>query len=158
MHSWIAKISGAGASLLPAVMMAAEAEPVRRFAAPDAAASLPQSGAGGIGQVTLALLLVLAVVFALAFVLKKMRAVTGAGANGIEVLAQTSLGARERAVVVRVEGTRLLLGVAQGHVSLLQVLPQGTQPPAPAAASAPPSGAPVERPTFSQLLRRSLGR
>jgi flagellar biosynthetic protein FliO len=152
----MAKISGAGASLLPALAMAAEAEPARRFAAPDAAASLPQSGAGGIGQVTLALLLVLAVVFVLAFVLRKMRAVTGAGVNGIEVLAQTSLGARERAVVVRVEGTRLLLGVAQGHVSLLQVLPQGAPPPA--AGSAPPPATPAERPTFSQLLRRSLGR
>jgi len=97
---------------------------------------------------------VLALVFALAFVLKKMRAATGAGPNGIEILAQASLGAKERAVVIRVDGSRLLLGVAQGQVSLLQVLSTST-PTAPVVAPAPSS---PEKPNFAQLLRRSLGR
>src|SRR5689334_14783186 len=95
MKSWLIKLAGSGALLVPAWLAAAQAEPARRFAAPDTAASLPGSSVGGIGQVTVALLIVLAVVFALAFVLKKMRNVAG-GSQGIEVLAQTSLGARER--------------------------------------------------------------
>jgi flagellar protein FliO/FliZ len=108
---------------------------------------------GGIGQVTLALLIVLALVFVLAFLLKKMRAATGARPDGIEVLAQASLGAKERAVVIRVDGTRFLLGVAQGQVSLLQVLTQA------APAASPPVQPPLqEKPSFAQLLRRSLGR
>ncbi len=49
---------------------------------------------------------------------------TGAGANGIEVLAQTSLGSKERAVIVRVGGERMLLGVASGQVTLLKTLPR----------------------------------
>jgi flagellar protein FliO/FliZ len=108
---------------------------------------------GGIGEVTVALLIVLALVFVLAFLLRKMRAATGASSDGIEVLAQTSLGSKERAVVIRVDGTRFLLGVAQGQVSLLQVLSQAaTTAPPPVQASSP------EKPNFAQLLRRSLGR
>jgi flagellar protein FliO/FliZ len=153
MRSWFFRLAGSGAALLPAWLAAAEAEPARRFAAPDTTVSIPGGSAGGIGQVTLALLLVLAVVFALAFALKKMRAITGGGANGIEVLAQVSLGAKERAVIIRVEGSRLLLGVASGNVSLLQVLP-ATDSGAVVAAVAEPAA----RSTFGQLLRKSLGR
>jgi len=156
MHRRISKLAATGSLLLPLVVHCAEgsAAPARRFAAPGTAASLPSTGVGGIGQVTVALLVVLALVFALAFLLKKMRSTTGAGPNGIEVLAQASLGAKERAVVIRVDGKRLLLGVASGQVSLLQVL-DSAAPQAPAAPIAP---AALEKPTFAQLLRRSLGR
>jgi flagellar protein FliO/FliZ len=156
MGNWTLKLAASGCVLLPFAVHCAEATPVpaRRFAAPGVAASLPHTGMGGIGQVTVALLVVLALVFALAFLLKKMRAATGAGPNGIEVLAQASLGAKERAVVIRVDGTRFLLGVAQGQVSLLQVLSTST-PATPLAAPAPDSPG---KPNFAQLLRRSLGR
>jgi flagellar biosynthetic protein FliO len=131
---------------------AAEAAPAPRFAAPDVASSLPGSSASGIGQVTFALLLVLAAVFAVALMVKRLRAVTGAGVNGIEVLAQTSLGAKERAVIVRVAGERLLLGVASGQVSLLQKLPPELDAPLGMDAAA------AQRPTFAALLKKSLGR
>jgi flagellar protein FliO/FliZ len=90
----------------------------------------------------------------LAFLLRRMRAATGAGPNGIEVLAQASLGAKERAMVIRVDGTRFLLGVAQGQICLLQVLSQAS-PPASVETGKP--SLPV-KPGFAQLLRRSLGR
>jgi flagellar protein FliO/FliZ len=156
MRTWTKELAASGALLLPLAVHCAEATPApaRRFAAPGVAASLPHTGMGGIGQVTVALIIVLALVFVLAFLLRKMRAATGAGPDGIEVLAQTSLGAKERAVIVRVDGTRLLLGVAQGQVSLLQVLSQAA-PAAPVAGAAPSS---PEKPNFAQLLRRSLGR
>jgi len=156
MNSWFVRLAASGALLVPSWLVAAEAEPARRFAAPDVATSLPSSGMGGIGQVTIALLVVLALVFALAFVLKKVRTVAG-GSQGIEVLAQTSLGARERAVVIRVEGTKLLLGVSQGRVNLLHVLPPSAAGSEPPASSASP-GAGTDRPSFAQLLRKSLGR
>ena len=155
MPPWILKLVACGSVLLPVAARCAEAAPppARRFAAPGVAAAVPQTGMGGIGQVTLALLIVLALVFVLAFLLKKMRAATGARPDGIEVLAQASLGAKERAVVIRVDGTRFLLGVAQGQVSLLQVLSQA------APAASPPVQPPLqEKPSFAQLLRRSLGR
>ena len=154
MRSWFIRLAASSFALLPAWLAAAEAEPVKRFAAPDTAASLPAGSVGGIGHVTLALLVVLAVVFALAFALKKMRGISGGGANGIEVLSQVSLGAKERAVIIRVEGSRLLLGVASGNVSLLQVLP-AAQPGAELPVAVADA---VTRPTFGQLLRKSLGR
>jgi flagellar protein FliO/FliZ len=93
------------------------------FAAPEAAASLPAGTAGGIGQATIALLLVLAVIFAVAWLARRLRNVARGGTQGIEVLAQAAVGPRERVVVVRVGETRLLLGVAPGRVSRLHELP-----------------------------------
>lgn len=122
-----------------------------RFAAPDVASSLPSGGASGIGQVTLALLVVLAAVFAAAWFVKRLRMATGRGVHGIEVLAQSSLGAKERAVIVRVGGERLLLGVASGGVSLLRTLP-------PELAEATPPATTMEQPGFAALLKKSLGR
>ena len=58
-------------------------------------------------------------------------------------LALIGVGARERVVLVEVEGTWLVLGVAQGRVSLLHSLPRGTLPEA---------AAPHLR--FAQLLQR----
>jgi flagellar protein FliO/FliZ len=148
----LAKLAGIAGVLLVRGTHAAEAAANARFAAPDVASSLPAGSAGGIGQVTFALLLVLAAVFAVAVLLKRLRAVTGAGINGIEVLAQASLGSKERAVIVRVGDTRLLLGVASGQVSLLQTLPQVAGPETPAGAASGPL------PNFAALLKKSLGR
>jgi flagellar protein FliO/FliZ len=132
---------------------AAEVAAPARFADPNVSSTLPSSSATGIGQVTLALLLVLAAVFAVAVLVKRLRAVTGAGANGIELLSQVSLGAKERAVIVRVGNTRLLLGVASGQVSLLHTLP------ADAPLNEVPAGIEAAtRPSFSALLKKSLGR
>jgi flagellar biosynthetic protein FliO len=140
----------ASAFLLP--LHAAETA-TPRFAAPNVASSLPSGGASGIGQVTFALILVLAAVFVVALLVRKLRMATGAGANGIEVLAQASLGAKERAVIIRVGGERLLLGVASGQVSLLQTLP------AEDTATNPPSATiTFQKPNFAALLKKSLGR
>lgn len=68
------------------------------------------------------LLLVLALVLALAWVVKRYTSMPGMGKGKVQVLGGTSLGPRERAVLVSVEGQRLLLGVAQGSVQTLYVL------------------------------------
>jgi flagellar protein FliO/FliZ len=144
-------VATAAVFLMQAVHAAETAAP--RFAAPGVANSMPSGGASGIGQVTFALLLVLAAVFGVAWMLKRLRAVTGAGANGIEVLAQTSLGSKERAVIVRVGDERLLLGVASGQVTLLKSLP----PQAP-VANPPSDTITFQKPNFAALLKKSLGR
>ena len=68
------------------------------------------------------LILVLALVLALAWVVKRYTSMPGMGEGKVQVLGGTSLGPRERAVLVSVEGQRLLLGVAQGSVQTLYVL------------------------------------
>jgi flagellar protein FliO/FliZ len=131
------------------------------FAAPTPIA-IPASPASLL-RVVLGLALVLALVFAAAWLMRRLRAIQGAGTDGITVLAQTSLGARERVILVQVGGQKLLLGAGPGNVRTLLVLPAeapaaraGTpqpEPASPAQLSATPT-----RPTFTELLKRSLGK
>jgi flagellar protein FliO/FliZ len=124
---------------------------------------MPQGG--GALRVMLALMLVLAAVFAAAWLLRRLRLVGGADGSQLSILGQVSLGARERAVLLRVGQERLLLGVAAGSVRLLHALTDPVEPNlaplaapqdrAPTGASAVTSAA---APTFRELLRRSLGR
>jgi len=139
--------------LLPVNAWAAEtAATAPTFAAPGVASSTGAASAGGLGQVTVALLLVLAAIFGVAWFLRRLRGLSG-GAESLQVVAQVALGARERAVVVQVGSQQVLLGVAPGRVNLLQVLPEGTLP-----APQPPSASMSVRPDFAALLKKSLGR
>ena len=94
------------------------------FAAPQTAPATHAGGLGGLGEVTLALLLVLGAVFALAWLLKRARGFGSRAGGALEVLAQVPLGQKERAVLLKVGATQLLLGVAPGRVNTLYVLPE----------------------------------
>jgi flagellar biosynthetic protein FliO len=122
------------------------------FAQPAASAA-PGQGAGML-RVTLALILVLAAVFATAWFVRRVRGIGGASGTGMEVLAQVPLGARERAVLIRVGERQILIGVAPGNVRTLHVLETDASTSAPSAA--PPE--PALRPTFKSLLLKSLGK
>lgn len=129
------------------------------FAAP-AHQGLP-GPAGGLARVTLALLVVLAAVFAAAWFSRRMHGAGGTRSSSLEVIAQLPLGPRERAVLIRVGAHQVLVGVANGSVRALHVLAQaelpaatGVAPTAPAA----PGNEPGQRPTFKALLLRSLGK
>jgi flagellar protein FliO/FliZ len=122
------------------------------FAAP-AASTAPASG-GGLVEVTLALLAIVALIAGLAWVLKRMRGFGSVGHDRIQVLSERALGPKERCVLVRVGATDILVGVAAGSVNTLHVFPEGTLTEAPPA---PPANAPGT-PTFKALLMRSLGR
>jgi flagellar protein FliO/FliZ len=130
------------------------------FAAPvQQAAPTP---AGGLLRVIVALLVVLAAVLAAAWLARRMRAFSGgSGSSSLELLGQLSLGARERAVLVRVGDRQLLIGVAPGHVCTLHVLEQPSSPMP--AASMPRldeagAGTVAARPSFKSLLLKSLGK
>jgi flagellar protein FliO/FliZ len=85
------------------------------FAAP--ASSAAPSAGGGFAEVTLALILILALIAGLAWVMKRMRGFGGRGAySRIQVLGETTVGLKERCVLVRVGDTDILVGVAQGNV------------------------------------------
>lgn len=78
------------------------------------------------------LALVLGLMLALAWLVKRFVSLPGMGKGQVQVLGGVSLGPRERAVLVSVEGQRLLLGVAPGRVQTLHVLDNvtGEQPQA----------------------------
>lgn len=71
---------------------------------------------------TLALAVVLAAVFAAAWLMRRLRGFGQRNAQAIQVVADISLGGKERAVLLQVGATKLLVGVAPGHVNTLHVL------------------------------------
>src|SRR5579862_4302894 len=123
------------------------------FAAAQTAPATHAGGLGGLGEVTLALLLVLGAVFALAWLLKRARGLGSRAGGALEVLAQLPLGQKERAVLLKVGATQILLGVAPGRVNTLYVLPEPLEL---TQRSAPPATDPS--PSFRALLLRSLGK
>lgn len=71
-----------------------------------------------VSQLLLGLLLVVGLIFFLAWVFRRANLVPGQSA-GMRVVASVALGPRERAVLVQCGDKQLLLGVASGSVNLL---------------------------------------
>jgi flagellar protein FliO/FliZ len=93
----------------------------------------------------LALLLVLGLIVALAWLLKRLPG-SGFRANaGMKLIASLILGPKERIVVVEVNGEQLLLGVSAGGISMLHHLSE----PLPVTATTAATGA---LPDFARLL------
>jgi flagellar protein FliO/FliZ len=120
------------------------------FAAPQVVGTTHVSGVSGLGQVTLALIVVLVAVFAFAWVARRVRGMGSRVGNAIDVLAEMPLGQKERAVLLKVGTTQILLGVAPGRVTTLHVLSEPIELPKPEAGDS--------RPNFRALLMRSLGK
>jgi flagellar protein FliO/FliZ len=95
------------------------AEEATRSAARLGVSSTPQ-----VLEAVAGLAVVLALIVVLGWAVRRFAHLPGAGKGLIRVLGGVTLGSRERAVVVAVGGTRLLLGVAPGQVRMLHVLPR----------------------------------
>lgn len=116
---WLIGLAATAAATWASLASAADGEaPARLYGAP-AVAEVAPTPAGGLAQVTLSLALVLAAVFAAAWLMRRLRG-TRLGAGGdIRVVAEQALGSRERVVLLEVGGERLLVGVAPGSVRAL---------------------------------------
>jgi flagellar protein FliO/FliZ len=123
------------------------------FAAPGAAAH--GTAGGGTLEITLTLLIVVGFLAGLAWFAKRVRGgFSRGGGSRIQVLGAQALGPKERAVLVRIGDTDILVGVAASSVNTLHVFPPGSNteaPPAPAATD------PTGHPDFKALLFKSLG-
>jgi len=122
------------------------------FAAPHAASAAAPVGAGGLASVTLALLIVLAAIFAVAWLARRVRGIGNRVGTAIDVLADIPLGPKERAVLLKVGTEQVLIGVAPGRVSALHVLREPVEVVKAATATVPAAA------SFSALLKRSLGK
>ncbi|HUL93805.1 MAG TPA: flagellar biosynthetic protein FliO [Burkholderiales bacterium] len=124
--------------------LALGAAPVCAMAA-DAASS---PGLGSLLQVSLGLGVVLAMVVGAAWLARRLGVTPGQSDGLVKVRGGAAVGQRERVVVVEVENTWLVLGVAPGRVSPLHAMarPEGA-PRAPAA--------PVPH-SFAQWLKRAV--
>ena len=95
-----------------------------------------------------ALLLVLALIVGLGWLLKRLPGSGFRPAEGMKLVASLNVGARERLVVVEVNGQQLLLGVTAGGINTLHVLPE------PLPATPPPNL--KQLPNFAQVLAQKL--
>ena len=131
------------------------------FASPEAAKTAATSAAGGLAQVTLSLMLVLAAVFAAAWVVRRFRNFGRPGAGAIQIVADIALGTKERAVLIQVGAQQLLVGVAPGRVNTLHVLAEPVRTDDAQRGGGgdelSPSSSPSSRPDFKAILKRSLG-
>jgi flagellar protein FliO/FliZ len=124
------------------------------FAAPSAGHATSTTGDGSLAQVALALGIVLVVVFVVAWALRHLRQLNLSGnTQQLQIIAQVALGAKERAVLIRVNEMQVLVGVAPGQVTALHRFPA----PVTNAVAATGVQAEVAVPTFQSLLKKSLG-
>ncbi len=95
------------------------AEPV----AQAAAAAPVGSGVGGqLTQLVLGLLLVVGLIFVLAWLMRRVQSVGPGNAQVIELLGSRALGPRDRLVLVQVGEEQILLGLTPGRITPLHVL------------------------------------
>jgi len=109
--------------------LAASLSPVAHAA--DASPAV--SSAGSLLQVFIGLVAVLLLIFATAWVAKRLGVSRGGSSSLLHIISSASVGTRERVVVVEIGDNWLVVGVTPGSVNALMTLPKGEVQPAPTA-------------------------
>jgi flagellar protein FliO/FliZ len=128
------------------------------YAAPQAQA--PTAAVPGLGsalEMLLALALVLAAVFALAWLMRRLKSFPVGRQALLRTDAELAVGEKERVVLLAVGQQKLLLGVSAGGISLLHTFgadAPGLSADANAGLAASAGAAPA---SFAAILRRSVG-
>lgn len=131
--------------LLAALPLAAwAAEPV----AQAAAAPVGGSVGGQLTQMVLGLLLVVGLIFVLAWLMRRVQNIGPGNAQVIEMIGSRALGPRDRLVLVQVGEEQILLGITPGRITPLHVL----KTPVQTTQSQPAT------PEFAQRLMELLGK
>ncbi|AQZ33269.1 flagellar protein FliO/FliZ [Pseudomonas sp. NFACC19-2] len=125
-------------------LMAMAAEPAGKAATPMAGSDI----AGQLGQLLLGLLLVIGLIFLLAWLLRRMQQLAPRGNQVIKLLATQALGPRDRLVLVQVGSEQILLGLSAGRITPLHVLKEPVHLP----------DAELATPEFAQRLMELLGK
>lgn len=91
---------------------------------PQSGYALPSSviSSENMMQMAASLLLVLVIIGILAWLLKRFTINSSSATSAIKIIATAGVGQRERIVLVEVENTRLVLGVAPGRVNILHCM------------------------------------
>ncbi|WP_438308277.1 flagellar biosynthetic protein FliO [Pseudomonas guariconensis] len=116
-------------------------------AAPAAAA--PGSLSGQLAQMVFGLLLVVGLIFALAWLLRRMQGATPRGGQVIDIIGSRAIGPRDRLLLVQVGKEQILIGHSPGNIEALHVLAEPVEVP----ASARPA-----TPEFAQRLLELMGK
>lgn len=132
------------ALLLALPGFALAAEPADKAATPMAGSDV----AGQLGQLLLGLLLVIGLIFVLAWLLRRVQQLAPRSGQVIKLLATQPLGPRDRLVLVQVGNEQILLGLSAGRIAPLHVLKEPVH-----LADAEPA-----TPGFAQRLMELLGK
>jgi flagellar protein FliO/FliZ len=105
--------------------------------------------AGSLLHTVGALLLVLGVIFALAWLARRLQGLRPSATGVLRIEAGVQVGTRERVIWLRAGDKHLLIGVSPGRVQTLHIFDQAPRADADAATGGP---------AFGDLLKRALGR
>lgn len=108
----------------------------------------PPSLGGSFLQMLFGLALVLGLLFAGVWFLKKLSGTTGPNGQIARVVSATPIGTRERIVIVELGQTWLVLGVTPSSINTLAEMPR---------QALPPGGKPIP-PNFADWLRNTMNR
>ena len=106
----------------PLLALAETARPAYTPPPPSAVSS------GSVFQIIFSLLLVLAAVVAIAWIMKRINLPQHGAASLLKVISGVAVGPRERVVLMEVNDTWLIVGVAPGQVRTLHTMPKGAIP------------------------------
>ncbi|MGA2780082.1 MAG: flagellar biosynthetic protein FliO [Steroidobacteraceae bacterium] len=112
--------------------------------------SVSPLSAGSLAQLTLSLLLIVGLIFAISWVLKRFRIAVPSGRGDLAVVDEVAVGPRERIVLIRVGDAQVLVGVGAGGMVALTPL-------ATPIALKPSAAAPVFADRLRELMRRPGG-
>lgn len=113
------------------------------------AAAAPGSLSGQLAQMVFGLLLVVGLIFALAWLLRRMQGATPRGGQVIDIIGSRTIGPRDRLLLVQVGKEQILIGHSPGNIEALHVLAEPVEVP----ASARPA-----TPEFAQRLLDLMGK
>jgi flagellar protein FliO/FliZ len=123
--------------------------PLTVLAAEPVARPVPGGDIGGqLMQLLFGLLLVIGLIFALAWLLRRVQQIGPRGNQAIKLVASQTLGPRDRLLLVQVGGEQILLGISAGRITPLHVLKEPVH-----LAEAEPAA-----PEFAQRLMELLGK
>ena len=130
--------------LLALPLSALAAEPVAQAVTAPAVGSV----GGQLTQLVLGLLLVIGLIFVLAWLMRRVQRIGPGNGQVIELVGSRALGPRDRLVLVQVGEEQILLGITPGRITPLHVL----KTPVQTTQSQPAT------PEFAQRLMELLGK
>lgn len=152
MKRWLMALAALPLSALAATVGAPatnEAGPAATGPAATVATATGGSMAGQLTQLMLGLLVVLAVIVALAWVVRRVQQAAPRGGQVIDIVSARALGPRDRLVLVQIGDEQVLLGVSPGRITSLHVMKEPVRSPARSEQATP---------EFAQRLMELLGK
>ena len=145
MTSWLAMAADPATTPAPAAATPAVTAPAAVTVPPVGALT---SGIGGqLAQLVFGLLLVVGLIFVLAWLMRRVQRAGPGGNQVIELVGSRALGPRDRLVLVQVGNEQVLLGVSPGSITALHVMNEPVQVPETQNAT----------PEFARRLMEALG-